>query len=597
MVQPYDGSTSRLDALHNVLLQRAVDVGDGDLIKRAGSLIGGGVPHQSSDPAGVYPPLCTWVYPHYCICALGSTQSPVQWVADFLGSGVGAVPGFSDPVCIFFGAAALDAWKRGAAVIRAAAPGRQMVWAGHSLGGAAALLARQLQRDQDGTDSIAIVTGCPRPGSAAWASSYPAAGVIEIGFDGDPIPSVPPSPWASLGGYVGWIPFPPTIPVAHPTDGFTLLTGGNINTGYTLMGVPELVTAWDFSAYESAHNWYTYASSLRRQLPDPLADGYGGYAGAGSIDDLARDLFPGRYWPWGPSQGKLEVSGMGTQMVLGLSLNGTEQRAWDEVYYHTQDNVADTMSAWTTPVQSTGGSLSSLLAKRLKLLSKSCSLYYMRASHVGTPKQSVLDRTIRAGQAAIETDTPEVGVVYRISTPAQGVHREVHLRGIPDAWVADALLTGPGIAGVKGIDAGGGFLYDWLTLAGGAIHYRSSSVGGPSSYKINGASKADQFSQVVITLVGAPSLAVGTFVDLGGLPRQPQLRGRWQIAGSPATGQYALRGSERYGAPVGLTGWATVVINDFIPASQIQYTGVRTKHTGRKKYLPRGRSSAKLLRR
>lgn len=600
--QPFNPSAwSRMDALYGTLLQCAVDrYGPGVSAELWDCIAPGG---REIAVVPLVPPVPGMVIAEVGGLCIVCSQSSVTWyhlILDAVGSPQSIVAPIPDPVATYFGLIAQSRWANlRASIQESIARGNRVVWIGHSLGAAVVTLMRDMALRTGGVQAgtACYLTGCPRPGSAAWAAAYDTTGIYELGNLDDPVPSVPPTPWAVAGWKTGWIPSPPLIEVGHPTAGQTLLPSGETRPGYTLMDVPELSESLALGNGPSWHEIYEYSIGLRRRLPDELTDGFGGYAGASRIDDLARRIYPGKFWPWGPGAGKtaLVQSGGPTvtiQVTIGITQTGTEVRAGDEVYYGNYADLAAAELVWQE-----------LAPLRRRVMASNMSIYYWRASVVGSSRVSVLRRNgpiIGPGSVSLVTDTPEVSALYSGEVTAtgggQGSRRSFHIRGIPDDWVAQSLLTPAGQKGFENFQ-GSGFLGRYRAT-GGVLYARSAVVGGDQSSRILSAAKDGQYGLITITTADAMPWSSGDRIVLSQLPRQPQLRGEWQIANSPANSQYTLRGSERVACPASLTGWATFATTYEAEAmDRTTFLGISTKKMGKKKYLPHGRKSAVLIRR
>jgi len=290
---------------------------------------------------------------------------------------------------------------------------------------------------------------------------------------------------------------------------------------------------------------------------------------------------------------------MSLQVTYGLTLNGSETRAWDETFYANGTSPDDGISAWVN----LDGTIdkSALLYYRLLLLSSSCSCYYIRSSLVGeTDNKSRKISLNLPGLAAATVDDPQTGPLYLAHSVGLSAFRQIHLRGVPDAWVENAALTNAGKKGVQGITQPGAFLGE-LQRQNQRLRFRNSSKGGASSRAIVGATKDGQYGLVTLILESGGITNVGDLVDVVGLGRQPQARGTWKVAklatGSGTTQLLTLRGSERVSLPEAVTGRVVARIMATTTFDRFDFDGVRSKKTGKKKYLQRGKQSAKLIRR
>jgi len=311
---------------------------------------------------------------------------------------------------------------------------------------------------------------------------------------------------------------------------------------------------------------------------------------------------------------------MTMQVTLGFCPLSTDAQpseggSWDEVYYTSGDSIADIELNWlngrvlATGSQTTQGYLSSVggdsvVGKRLLALSSSCEIYYVRAAKIDAPRKSKLLRARLRGRAGISyktslnlpSDVNATGFAFRVADADGRGKRTILLRGVADAWVQGGTLTDEGGAAVSEIMGQGGFLRSYATNAG-AIYRRQATRDGASSYAIEGAEQLAQNTNITIITNGGGAFPAGTVVDLVGV-NSPPLRGRWVCAGNPAVNKLILRGSFRYSAPLDLTGRVVRVTkeNSALDQNSFAFAGITSKKTGKKKFQPRGRQSAQLIR-
>lgn len=311
---------------------------------------------------------------------------------------------------------------------------------------------------------------------------------------------------------------------------------------------------------------------------------------------------------------------MTMQITLGFCPFATDETpseggAWDEVYYTTGTDIANTMANWLggvfgTPSSSQTGWVTSVgqesaIGSRLKALASSCQMYYARFALLGDTKKSKLVRSRVRGRAGLSfnanvnkpADINATAFAFRCADNDGRGKRTLLLRGIPDAYVQGGVLTDEGEQAVKQLLEPNYFLRN-LVYFGGAIYRRVGTQTGGVSAAILSAEQAGQNVPITITTDAAFAFPAGGQVDIVGV-NLPALRGRWTCIGNPGLGKLTLRGSQRYSCPPDLVGRVIKVAKESVaidPAS-FAFVGVTSKRTGKKKFQPRGRQSATLIRR
>lgn len=283
------------------------------------------------------------------------------------------------------------------------------------------------------------------------------------------------------------------------------------------------------------------------------------------------------------------------QATVGFACDvGERTGAWDEVYYMAGDTVAEGWTKWLSTTGLLALARTSLLGRRLQCLSEQCYVYYIRMAVVGAG-QSQVQQAVHKGYRG-DTNYAGDALNFRAYNEARDIDRAIRLGGLPDNVVAE-----------NGVDKGFIKSYVWnnrddvstfigkLIAEGGQIRYRTTKIGGPSSYNIRGIAKDGQYGLITVTTNRTSSFdtAIPVVISCKG---QPQFRGSWKIAAAPSAGVIKLAGSERVSAPTDLQGFVTLDTKDGTNMFTASGFYAAAHKLGKKKYQRRGRSSPKLLR-
>ena len=433
---PFSRGLNAQDGALACALQYSVDYSGVDATRQLGAVLGPCEVQQITPPSRLVPPVSLVVYADLVLVVFGSTQSFVQWVGNVLGSSQSPSPGIPGSVSAYFALVAQTQYALFSDSLQSLAATRRVTFVGFSLGAATALLCRNLY----GGPATVWALGPPRAGDPAWALAYPSADVIGVGYDGDRVPSVPPVTWAGNGVYSGTIPVPPLVTYSHPVPGVTLFADGHTETGYQSYPLADVLLWVSQNVWRQSHYMPVYAAAFRRQLPDQIPEGYGGYMNASSFDLAASATWPNYFWPWVPvsvpAENLVEVSSVAaicTQFTMMFRNRSGPPQGWSEVWYMTQTTAQGCENAWT------GASIKgvNLLGLRTSLLSSSCELFAYRSSVVrgnpGDAKSSLLKRPVPAMQGTVpSTDISPTSLVFLGSTVT--ARRQSFLRGISDTW-------------------------------------------------------------------------------------------------------------------------------------------------------------------
>jgi hypothetical protein len=598
--QPFFRGQNRFDWLVGVTIQFAADWGSTNNVSDVCAVIGDSEVMRFADPSGVFPNTTVAITDDYVFICFGSTHNTIQWIGNVLGSAATTVQPAHGSVSQFFGAYAQYAYLATRQIV-ANRGSRQVVLLGFSLGGAAALIVKDMLLLGDSVPSAAVVYGNPRPGTTSFASGYATDNVSGFGVINDVVPSFPPSLWAGTGLHNSWTPFPPFVTYTHVTGGSTLLLDGSITDGYSLQPVTDVILGFDTGIYARFHSQYLYARTLRRaELPNEIPDGFEGYAHAGIFDDRAQYLFSTNgEWPFPAPLPIVQRSntGMTLQITVGIRNLAGEIRAGDEIYYMDGSDPAQAiLNTWI------GGT--NILGNRLNFLSKSCCCYYIRANLVGTPRKSYLKRfnPVKVGTFNSVTETFDDCLAYFGYNADRSSKRQFHFRGIPSSWITADGLTGTGDKFSYLIDSDGtggsagtiGFLQKYANNSGVILKDPTAISAG---HMIQSAAKATQDSVIVLTVGDGYAPAPGTLIEITGCRQAPLLNAKWLTQGAAVAGQVTLQGSQRYSCPVNIGGTVRPVSKVSSALTNFELIGVSDRKSGRPRFLRRGRQSAKLRRR
>lgn len=594
---PFFRGANRMDWLFAVMVQTAADYYGADKMKEVLSILAPARVQGHAAPGNLYPTVYVAITDTLVFVVSASTKGAIQWIGNVLGSVATTVPPAQGDVAAYFGAAALSQYGSVRAEVLSALPGRQLVLIGFSLGGATVQIMKSMFAAGDGVASACVAFGNPRPGTLSFASAFPSVDAQEFGLLHDPIVSILPALWSSLGLHNAWIPFPPLVPFSHVSQGSTLFTDGTVSPGLSTMSVPEVVSSLADGSVMSFHNQPIYARSLRRRdLPEVLEDGYAGYPNASALDPIARQLFSydPTPWVWGQSQSAFtgEESMSGSTLVMYFKDNSAQPLGFQEVYHFSGDDPAPIYNQ-AIPGGTGVGSAPNLSVLRSRFLSRSLILYAVRASHIGSPKKSYLKKFKVPYQGAVGvTETIGDGIQY-IGYSANNLNkRNFIFRGVDSNWITADALTGSGDnTGTPLIEA---FL---AALKGAGLALTSNTQTIDNAKIITGATKATGDALITITEASGTSWPAGSLVQLNSMKPNGLLNGIYQVVGNSPAGQVVLSGTQRYGLPAGTTGKIRPYIIAPIPFDHFEFNGVGHKDCGRPSFLRRGRRPAQLRRR
>jgi len=288
------------------------------------------------------------------------------------------------------------------------------------------------------------------------------------------------------------------------------------------------------------------------------------------------------------------------QATLGFASDlGERSGAWDEVYYSPEADLGSAITAWTATSGLLGLARTSRVGRRLQCLSDQCFLYYARFAVVGVRGAS---RVLHGNQFGFRGSENFAGdaVVTRVHSQDYGFHREIRLGGLPDnAVTGNAVDIGFYKSYVSSVifdQVNPDTFIGRLITDGCLIRGRTSSIGGPSSWQITGASKPDQFGPITLTTSRGAAFdpTIPVTISMRG---QPQVsKGKWKVQPSTPIGSITLVGSERVSLPATITGFVTLGIFDGVPIKNWDAPFLSAHKLGKKKYQRRGRQSPTLLR-
>jgi hypothetical protein len=591
---PFFRGENRMDWLYAVMLQTAVDYFDLGYIQTVANILNPSVVHLVTMPSGLIPRCAVVVSDGYVFVVSASTKGFSQWLANVLGSAASSVPPAGGEVSLYFGNVALAQLTAVAPIVQASLPGRQLVLIGFSLGGASCEIMKDMFARRFSISSACVSFGNPRAGTTSFVAGYDSSNYAGFGMVNDPVPSVPPILWTSLGIYNGTVPLPPLVLYSHVTQGNTLTLDGSIQPGYSTMPLTDVLASLADGTAVKFHIQDVYARAIRTQgIPDSIPAAYQGYTNANQLDSIAGELF---YWadvPWAwPHGGTIlppapkGVVTMPCQFAIYIRDTGGVPAGFQETYYINNDDPSAVIDAMTASPTGTDP-----VSLRQAFLSNSCAIYAIRASFVGSPKKSRLIKfpTVKVGLLS-NTDQIRTALAYFGYSPGYTVKRQFHFRGIPsNALNGDQLNTGVSAGQLTaGIDA---FL---AAMKLGSMVLRANNTTIASGTKIIGALKANQTDPITLLLGSVSPFANGDLVVVTGTKANPLLQGQWKVTNTTPNTSVILQGSANYSAPAALAG----VIRPFTPTwptlNTWQFNAVSSHDTGRPSFLPRGRQSARI---
>ena len=178
----------------------------------------------------VTPPCAVIVSQNYvAVVCLGSVTWG-QWILNFLGSAQVTLPPIPGQVSAYFGGAGLAITANISSLVTSAAPGRRVVFIGHSLGGAAVQISASVLPVPGSLGTAVWTFGAPCVGNGAFAASINSI-TQRWENTNDPIPAVPPQLWAGPGS-VFPVPGPPPFALyVHAGVASTINADGSITPG------------------------------------------------------------------------------------------------------------------------------------------------------------------------------------------------------------------------------------------------------------------------------------------------------------------------------------------------------------------------------
>lgn len=277
---------------------------------------------------------------------------------------------------------------------------------------------------------------------------------------------------------------------------------------------------------------------------------------------------------------------MGVQLAFYIRNAASPPLGFQEIYYFLGDDPVAVFAAATDGTYP-------WVQKRKVFLSKSCEIYAVRVSHVGSPKASLLKRyDPPIGGVTPATDTIEDAICYLGFSGDGQSKRQFHFRGIASTWIAGDKLSPQG-QGSSGVILGSPVAFlDVLQAAG--LQMLVSRSAGQTGTPIVAAAQATANTPITLTLGSTLVVPTGQLIEIRGCRQAPLLNGRWRNIGSGLAGQVTLSGSQRYSAPPVIAGTLWQIGVPFRQVANFQFNSVTSKKTGRPSFLQRGRQSAQL---
>jgi len=600
MTTPFFRGFNYADWLVALLLQSAADFGDSSSVETVAGIMGPSTVRRYLAETVFFPDLYLCYTADYVFIISASTQGRMQWIGNVLGSTADTTEFVTGDVSTYFGLAATFQFVALSADLRANKGTRQIVLIGFSLGAASMTILKEILKQALNFDSACFAFASPRAGADGFAENYPVDNFQGLTAFFDPVPNVPPRVWTRNGIFSGYKPISPFAHYANPLPNYSFDTDFTIHVGFfdmDLIDVFRSVYSGDVFTY---HNQPYYAKALRSHLPDFMPPGYEGFLNAQIIDPLALQvLSPVPSWPWPKGLDHFFTpggGGMGSQIGI-LMRDNARQLGYEEVYYSTTAASAALLASV----------VSTLLPARAKMLASyktsaardGMEIYYARVSNVGSPRQSFGYRppvpilgTYPYGQGMA---TIEDCYIYNGYDASNLFKRQCHFRGVDSITLDDEQAFPGGALDTLIQGASPWSLLSVLKLLGCAIH--STRATPAVNYQVTGATQAAQGTLITLAVTNPAGFVPGTLWDLRGVRAAPLLNGRWQAAGPQIANQIVLSGSQRYTAPLIVTGTLYAVGPNYLPLDHLALLGGGTKKTGRPPSSRRGRRSTQLRRR
>jgi pimeloyl-ACP methyl ester carboxylesterase len=435
---PFFGGSNPLDALAAASLAWALEWGEE---RHAGQVIQylDGTNGQFGTFPGttLLPPMWAIDTPRFYLVVCGGTQNGVQLAANILGSQQESVVGVPGKVHGYFGTVASAQWARLLPDIISRGRGRNVVFIGHSLGGATAQILSRKYASGGGSSST-WTFGSPRVGNLAFANSWPGGDPIRYENVADPVPSLPPPvgfsddehPFGSL--------------YYHAGTANTLFKDGVARYGVDGMSYSDALRIFFTSKDLEAHRLSEYTRRLRLGV-DPAFFEVGGFGrppapafgeAVASLVEEDEDPFTPPLTPLIPAGGNMPVPIRAT-FVFDAKVGRTA--GWSENYWIFKDSIADALPKFL-----------GLAPVRRAVLHTGVNLAYIRVSQEGVFRDSFLhvlpdnERQGTAGSIKAPEDAAQPFIAVNLRLSVGTLYRgRVFLRGVPSSEVKNKAVLPP----------------------------------------------------------------------------------------------------------------------------------------------------------
>jgi len=269
-----------------------------------------------------------------------------------------------------------------------------------------------------------------------------------------------------------------------------------------------------------------------------------------------------------------------TQTIIFFALPNRQQ-GWSESVYSALSPA------------SANATIESNLSLRLALLASDCACIGFRSSVLGPPKDSLL-REFSPGKFGKSLDgvaqNAETCLNYRGYTATR--NRLFTFRGIPDTWIADGVRTPVGVNGRYLVEA---WLHYLITASFGLTTPDPANAITHNAVITTGAT-AGVDATVANPVLGA-LVNYGDKVRIRGVKGNPIYNAVWKVSPNVPNTSFTLLGSRKYYISYAGDSTSQKISLTADPLTNWVFANCSTRNTGRPFGVPRGRASAKILRR
>lgn len=235
--------------------------------------------------------------------------------------------------------------------------------------------------------------------------------------------------------------------------------------------------------------------------------------------------------------------------------------------------------------------LNTVLPARRQCLVSDTSIYAIRSANSGPPKniQLVHLNPPVAGMIGSKVEEPGVAFIYRLSD-SNGHVREYAMRGIDSTWVSERALTPAGILSKPFFDA-------YISTIVGTVYGFNIPYSASPTVQLASIISSAPGASATVTTATAHGLSNGDGVCIRRVKDYPFANGVWRV-GLPLTSMtFTLIGSNKFYFNSNFPGRMQKISPTYQQYLFGSFNEVSWRATGKPSFLPRGKSSPRLLHR